>query len=218
MLYIASFGQSDSSEINRKQFHGYFGIQVPDIGDLNSNLGANNYPQFKENIFSVGLGMVQMTKKKVVFQQELNVYSQTKSNDSVSSSLRSISFGQSLFGYSYVQNERFQMYSLLGITYFNSTVKVSKEISSGTSFNGYSSGIGNQVEMTTNNFVLNVSTHFNYSIKLPKTNNCLILGIRAVYYIPFENSKWMTGKTELSNAPSFNPGGYAVNFVLGFSY
>lgn len=218
MLYVVAFSQSDSSAINTKQFHGYFGIQVPEIEELNSNLGTNNYPQFNENNFSVGLGMVKMTKKKVIFQQELNFYSQTKRNDSLSSSLRSISFGQSLFGYSYVQNKNFQMYSLLGLTYFNSIVKISKDVSSGTSFNGYSSGIGNQVEMITSSFVLNVSTHFNYSIKMPNTTNRLILGIRAVYYLPFENSKWMTGKTELSNSPNFNPGGYAVNFVLGFSY
>ncbi|MBL7888111.1 MAG: hypothetical protein JNL24_01090 [Bacteroidia bacterium] len=215
---LSVFGQTDSTEFNKKQFHSYFGIQVPTLTELNNSLEANNYPKLNENNFSIGLGMIQMTKKKVIFQQELNVYSQTQSNDSISTSLRSVSFGQSLFGYSYIQNENFQMYSLFGLTYFNTTLKVTHAINNGTTFNNYSSTTGNQLEMTTNNFLANISTHFNYLIKLPNTKNRLILGVRAAYYLPFDNSKWLMGKTELSESPNINPGGYALNFVLGFSY
>lgn len=215
---LVSFGQSDSSSVNYKQFHSYYGIQVPDLNELNTVLGANNYPQFNSNNFSVGLGNVRFTKKKIIVQQELFVYSQTQKNDTVSSFIRSISIGQSLFGYSYVFNENFQMYSLFGLSYFNTTVKVSKEIASSTQFNNYASTIGNQLEMTSNNFAANVTTHFNYAIKMPNSKTRLILGLRAAYYLPFEKSKWMMNKTKLDNGPNINPGGYAVNFVLGFSY
>jgi hypothetical protein len=213
-----SFGQSDSSVTNSKQFHTYYGLQATDFKELNSVLGLNNYPQLNSNNFSVGLGMVKLTKKKIAIEQELFLYQQSRKNDTITTSVRSISFGQSLFGYSYVYNEKFKMYSCFGLTYIGTTVKVIKEIPSSTQFNNYVSVVGNQLEMTTNNFLANVTTHLTYAIKLPDTKNRLILGIRAAYYLPFEKSKWIMNKTKLDNGPNINPGGYAVNFVLGFSY
>lgn len=220
MLFVSllSIGQSDSSSINQKQFHSYYGVQIPDLKELNTVLGTNNYPQFNANNFSVGLGMVKFTKKKIIFQQELFVYSQSQKRDTVTSSIKSVSFGQSLFGYSYILNDKIQMYSLLGVTYFNTTVKVAKGIPSSTVFNNYASAIGNQLEMATNSFTANLTTHINYSIKFPKTKTRLVLGLRAAYYFPVEFSKWTTGKSKLDNGPNINPGGYALHFVLGFSF
>lgn len=215
---IISFGQSDSTFLNHKQFHSYYGIQVPDLTELNAVLGVNNYPKFNSNNFSIGFGNVKFTKKKIIIQQELFVYSQTQKNDTISSYIRSISIGQSLFGYSYIFNENIQMYSLFGLSYFNTTLKVSKEIASSTQFNYYASAIGNQLEMTSNSFAANLTTHFNYALKIPNSKNRLILGLRAAYYFPIEALKWTMNKTKLDNGPNINPGGYAVNFVLGFSY
>ncbi|MFZ5552092.1 MAG: hypothetical protein ACOZCO_03175 [Bacteroidota bacterium] len=218
LVGLLSFAQSDSTNTNNKQFHTYYGLQVPDISELNSVFGLSNYPQLNSNNFSVGLGMVNFSRKKIVFQQELFVYSQSRKNDSITSSIRSISFGQSLFGYSYVNNKNFRMYSSFGLTYMSTTVKAIKEIPSSTQFNQYASAIGNQLEMTSNNFLADITTHLTYSIKMPDTKNRLILGIRAAYYLPFENSKWTMNKTKLDNGPNINPGGYSLNFVLGFSY
>lgn len=213
-----SKGQSDSAKINHKQFHSYYGLQVPDFTELNTVLAVSNYPQFNSNNFSIGFGNLKFTKKKIIVQQELFVYSQTRKNDSVTSYIRSISIGQSLFGYSYIFNENIQMYSLLGISYFNTTVKLSKEIASPTQFNNYTTVIGNQLEMVTNSFAANLTTHFNYAIKMPNSKNRLILGFRGAYYFPIEASKWTMGKSKLDNGPNINAGGYALHFVLGFSY
>lgn len=110
------------------------------------------------------------------------------------------------------------MYSLFGLTYNSTTVKITKDIPASTSFNNYASAVGNQIEMTTQNFTANISTSINYSIKLPNTVNRLVLGIRGAYYIPFTNSKWTMNKANLDSSPNINPGVYAVHFMLGFSY
>lgn len=212
-----AYCQTDSSSTSTHQFHAYLGLQVPDLNKLNSELGTNNYPQFKQNCFTVGLGMVKF-HKKVIVQEDLSFYSQTQKNDSISTLIRSISFGQSIFGYSYIKNKNFQMYSLFGLTYYNTTVKIIRDIPSSVSFNSYSSALGNQVEMTTNNFTANITTHINYLIKIGNNENILIIGLRGDYYLPLENSKWTTNKKKLDNAPIINPGGAAVRFVIGFTY
>lgn len=215
---LLSFGQSDSTKTSNKQFHTYYGLQVPDFKELNAVLGVNNYPQLNSNNFSVGLGIIKLTKKKIAIEQELFFYQQSKKNDTMTTSVRSISFNQSLLGYSYVYNEKFKMYSCFGLTYMGTIVKVTKETPSSIQFNNYASVVGNQIEMMTNNFMANLTTHLTYAIKMPDTKNRLILGLRAAYYLPFEKSKWQMNKTKLDNGPNINPGGYAVNFVLGFSY
>ncbi len=84
-------------------------------------------------------------------------------------------------------------------------------------FNVYGD-LGNQVEMKSQNFMLNLTTNVNYIFPLPKMDNRLIIGLKLGYYMPFEKLKWTTGKTTLSNSPNINPLNFAVQANVGFTF
>ena len=212
----------DSSTFKKNQAHLYFGVQSPDIKELNSFLSnstlSNNYPVLGTNFFSAGVGFIQLTKKKFVSHQELITYSGTASNDSVSVNFRNISFSQSILGYSYLNSKNFQSYSFMGLTYSTSTLKISENIADGTSFNNYGYAVGNQLEMNTTSFLLNLTTQFNYLINMRKSDDKFIIGLKGSYYFPFSKSTWETGKTKLTDGPNINTGGFSGHLTLGLTF
>jgi hypothetical protein len=211
-------GQKDSSESTNNQFQLYFGVQSPVIKNLNSVLQTKNYPTLNSNVFSAGFGFIQLTKKNFISHQEITAYNAISSNDSVSVNFRNLSFSQSLVGYSYLNKKNFQSYSFMGITYGNSTLKINEKVADETSFDNYSSSLGNQVEITTQTFLLNITTQFNYLINLGKSDSKMIIGFKGSYYMPFTKPTWKTGKTDLNDGPDINPGGFSANLTLGLTF
>jgi hypothetical protein len=106
----------------------------------------------------------------------------------------------------------------MGITYGNSTLKINEKVADETSFDNYSSSLGNQVEMTTQTFLLNITTQFNYLINLGKSDSKMIIGFKGSYYMPFTKPTWKTGKTDLNDGPDINPGGFSANLTLGLTF
>jgi hypothetical protein len=170
------------------------------------------------NFFSAGVGFIQLTKNKFVSHQELITYSGTASNDSVSVNFRNISFSQSLLGYSYLNSKNFQSYSFMGLAYSTSTLKINEKVADGTSFNNYGSAVGNQLEMNTTSFLLNITTQFNYLINIRKSDDKFIIGLKGSYYMPFSKSTWETGKTKLTEGPNINAGGLSAHLTLGMTF
>jgi hypothetical protein len=216
------FAQKDSSTFKKNQAHLYFGLQLPGIKEVNSWLNnstlSNNYPVLGMNFFSAGVGFIQLTKNKFVSHQELITYSGTASNDSVSVNFRNISFSQSLLGYSYLNSKNFQSYSFMGLAYSTSTLKINEKVADGTSFNNYGSAVGNQLEMNTTSFLLNITTQFNYLINIRKSDDKFIIGLKGSYYMPFSKSTWETGKTKLTEGPNINAGGLSGHLTLGLTF
>lgn len=215
---LATFAQSDTTH-HSKQFLTFYGIQSPDLTELNTVFSAYKYPQLNANNFSVGLGLMKF-KKNILMQEDFYTYTQSQRKDTMTSSIRSYGICQS-FGYPYLMKQKFQMYSLVGFNYTWTTIKVSKDIASSTPFNTYSSSIGNQLEMTTWAFTVNVATHINYLIKISKDPNDkdrLVLGIRGGYHIPIMKTEWMMNKAKLDKGPNINPGGYYAMLILGFTF
>jgi hypothetical protein len=212
----------DSTTFKKNQGHLYFGVQLPDIKELNSFLSnstlSNNFPVLGTNFFSAGVGFIQLTKNKFVSHQELIAYNSTASTDSVSVNFRNICFSQSILGYSYLNSKNFQSYSYMGLTYSNSTLKISENIADGTSFNNYGSTVGNQLEMNTTSFLLNLTTQFNYLINMRKSDDKFIIGLKGSYYMPFSKSTWETGKTKLTEGPNINAGGLSAHLTLGLTF
>jgi hypothetical protein len=197
-------------------------VQSPDIKELNSFLSnstlSNNFPVLGTNFFSAGVGFIQLTKNKFVSHQELIAYNSTASTDSVSVNFRNICFSQSLLGYSYLNSKNFQSYSYMGLTYSNSTLKINEKVADGTSFNNYGSTVGNQLEMNTTSFLLNLTTQFNYLINMRKSDDKFIIGLKGSYYFPFSKSTWETGKTKLTEGPNINAGGFSGHLTLGLTF
>ncbi len=230
LVLVASLFQSvsaqkdskDSTTFKKNQGHLYFGVQSPGIKELNSFLNnstlSNNYPVLGTNFFSAGVGFIQLTKKKFVSHQELIAYNSTASTDSVSVNFRNICFSQSLLGYSYLNSKNFQSYSFLGLTYSYSTLKINENVMDGTSFNNYGSAVGNQLEMNTSSFLLNLTTQFNYLINMRKSDDKFIIGLKGSYYMPFTKSTWETGKTKLTEGPNINAGGLSAHLTLGMTF
>jgi hypothetical protein len=216
------FAQKDSSTFKKNQAHLYFGLQSPGIKEVNSWLNnstlSNNYPVLGMNFFSAGVGFIQLTKNKFVSHQELITFSGTASNDSVSVNFRNISFSQSLLGYSYLNSKNFQSYSFMGLAYSTSTLKINEKVADGTSFNNYGSAVGNQLEMNTTSFLLNITTQFNYLINIRKSDDKFIIGLKGSYYMPFSKSTWETGKTKLTEGPNINAGGLSGHLTLGLTF
>jgi len=217
-LSFASFAQSDTTQ-HSKQFLTFYGIQSPDLTELNTVFSAYKYPQLNANNFSVGIGLMKF-KKYILFQEDFYTYTQSQRKDTMTSSIRSYGICQS-FGYPNLMEKKFQMYSLVGFNYTWTTVKVSKDVASSIPFNTYSSSIGNQLEMTTWAFTANVATHINFLIKMSKDPNDkdrLVLGIRGGYHIPIMKTEWMMNKAKLDKGPNINPGGYYAMLILGFTF
>ena len=212
------FSQSDSVKSVQKQFHSYWGITTPMLTNLNNSLAASNYPTFSNTHFAVAMAFTEISKNNIVLKHELGAALQTKSNDSITSDLRSTYFSQSLFGFAYANEKNFQMYSTIGFTYATSVLRITKEVADGTDFTNYSGDLGNQVEMKTQNFMLNLTTNVNYFFHLPKMDNRLIIGLKLGYYMPFDKLKWTTGKTTLSNSPNINPLNFATQANIGFTF
>jgi hypothetical protein len=216
------FAQKDSSTFKKNQAHLYLGLQSPGIKEVNSWLNnstlSNNYPVLGTNFFSAGVGFIQLTKNKFVSHQELITYSGTASNDSVSVNFRNISFSQSLLGYSYLNSKNFQSYSFMGLAYSTSTLKINEKVADGTSFNNYGSAVGNQLEMNTTSFLLNITAQFNYLINIRKSDDKFIIGFKGSYYMPFSKSTWETGKTKLTEGPNINSGGLSGHLTLGLTF
>jgi hypothetical protein len=212
----------DSSTFKKNQGHLYFGVQSPGIKELisflNNSTLSNNYPVLGTNFFSAGVGFIQLTKNKFVSHQELIAYNSTASNDSVSVNFRNICFSLSILGYSYLNSKNFQSYSFMGLTYSTSTLKISENVADGTSFNNYGSSVGNQLEMNTTSFLLNITTQFNYLINFRKSDNKFIIGLKGSYYMPFTKSTWETGKTKLTEGPNINAGGLSAHLTLGMTF
>ena len=210
--------QSDTTRQTTKQLLGYFGMHSPNLTNLNTVFRAYNYPEFNPNCFSAGFGLMKV-KKKFVGGVNFYTYNQSQSKDTVTSSIRTLGMGQS-YGYSYLMKQKFQMYTFIGWSTVWTTVKVSKNIPSNTQFNFYTSSIGNQIEMKTENFMVDVSTHINYLIKTSKdlsNKERIIIGIRGGYLLPLKKSQWTMNKAKLLNSPNINAGGYYVSIVLGFA-
>jgi hypothetical protein len=210
--------ESDSLKSVQKQFHSYWGITTPTLTNLNNSLAASNYPTFTNTHFAVAMAFTEISKNNIVLKHELGAALQTKSNDSITSDLRSTYFSQSLFGFAYANEKNFQMYSTIGFTYASSVLKITRDVTDGTDFSSYSSALGNQVEMKTQNIMLNVTTNVNYLIGLPKMNNQLIIGLKLGYNMPFDKLKWTTGKTNLANSPNINPLNFAAQANIGFTF
>jgi hypothetical protein len=216
--YIQPVSQSDSVKTVQKQFHSYWGITTPTLTNLNNSLKASNYPTFSNMHFAIALAFTEISKKNIVLQHELGASIQSNSNDSVFANLRSTYISQSLLGIAYASEKNFQMYSTIGFTYVTSVLKIMKEVTDGTDFTNYSGVLGNQVEMKTQNIMLNLTTNVNCLFHLPKMDNRLIIGLKLGYYMPFDKLKWTTGKTTLSNSPNINPLNFAAQANVGFTF
>lgn len=212
------FSQSDSVKTVQKQFHSYWGTTTPTLTNLNNSLAASNYPTFSNTHFALALAFTEISKKNIVLQHELGASMQSNSNDSIFANLRSTYFSQSLFGIAYASEKNFQMYSTIGFTYVTSVLRITKDVADGTDFTNYSGDLGNQVEMKTQNFMLNLTTNVNYLFDLPKMDNRLIIGLKLGYYMPFDKLKWTTGKTTLANSPNINPLNFAAQANIGFTF
>jgi hypothetical protein len=213
-----AFSQSDSVKKVQRQFHSYWGMTTPTLTNLNNSLTASNYPTFSNTHFALAMAFTEISKKNIVLQHEWGVSMQSNSNDSIFANLRNTYFSQSLLGIAYVSEKNFQMYSTMGFTYATSTLRITKKVADGTDFTNYSGDLGNQVEMKSQNFMLNLTTNVNYIFPLPKMDNRLIIGLKLGYYMPFEKLKWTTGKTTLSNSPNINPLNFAVQANVGFTF
>ncbi len=211
------FGQNDTTNTTSSQFVAFVGIQSPDLTELNEALSLYNYPQFDSYCMSLGLGTV-IYAKNILFQADVYYYEQSKSKDTITSTIDSRGLGLS-FGYAYLNKKKFQMYSSAGIYYSWTTVNLSNDFASSITFNDYSSE-GNQLKMTTKAFLVNISTQINYFIKIskkPDNKDYWILGIRGGYYFPISISSWKMNKTKQNDSPNINPGGYYAMIVLGFN-
>ena len=213
-----AFSQSDSVKTVQRQFHSYWGTTTPTLTNLNNSLAASNYPTFSNTHFAIAFAFTEISKKNIVLQHEWGASMQSNSNDSIFANLRNNYFSQSLLGIAYVSEKNFQMYSTMGFTYATSTLRITKKVADGTDFTNYSGDLGNQVEMKSQNFLLNLTTNVNYIFPLPKMDNRLIIGLKLGYYMPFEKLKWTTGKTTLSNSPNINPLNFAVQANVGFTF
>jgi len=213
-----AFSQSDSVKTVQRQFHSYWGTTTPTLTNLNNSLASSNYPTFSNTHFAIAFAFTEISKKNIVLQHEWGASMQSNSNDSIFANLSNTYFSQSLLGIAYVSEKNFQMYSTMGFTYATSTLRITKEVADGTDFTNYSGDLGNQVEMKSQNFMLNLTTNVNYLFHLPKMDNRLIIGLKLGYYMPFEKLKWTTGKTTLSNSPNINPLNFAVQANVGFTF
>jgi hypothetical protein len=84
---LATFAQSDTTQ-HSKQFLTFYGIQSPDLTELNTVLSTYNYPQLNTNNFSVGLALMKF-KKNILTQEDFYTITQSQKKDTMTSSLRS---------------------------------------------------------------------------------------------------------------------------------
>jgi hypothetical protein len=209
--------QTETENHSNKEVLLYFGYHSPRISELNELLVASNYPKFNVITYSSGFGIVEFSKKDIVSQQQLFIFAQIQKNDSLTSSLRSISFGQSLFGYSLVNSAKFRIYSMIGMISHFTQCKLSNNLGSNNTFNSYLAGNANQHEMNILQFTMNGTTALNYYVKLPKSKSQLVFGLRTEYSLPLFSRKWTMNKTKLNDGPKINPGGGALHLTVGIT-
>jgi hypothetical protein len=217
---IAGFNvqaQTDVPKESGSEIYWNIGAHSPYIQPLNDLIVAAGFPMLKTTSYSAGFSYVQFSKKDIVTEQELFYYNLQSKNDSLTSNMRNISYGFSLFGYRYMDRKKLKMFSTVGLIFNNSRVNVFENLSNDNSVASYLSGTANQHEMNTFNYNLNGTTHINYYISFKKSTTQLILGARAAYYLPLTTTKWSMDNAKLNNGPKINPGGYAVHLSIGMT-
>lgn len=217
---IAGFSvlaQTDVPKESGSEIYWNIGAHSPSIQPLNDHIVAAGFPMLKTISNSTGFSYVHFSKKDIVTEQELFFYNLLSQNDSLTSSMRNISYGFSLFGYRYMDFKKLKMFSTVGLIFNNTRVIVFENLTDNNSVASYLSGNANQHEMNTFNYNLNGTTHINYYISFRKSTTQLILGARAAYYLPLTTTKWTMDKAKLNNGPKINPGGYALHLSIGMT-
>ncbi len=217
---IAGFSvlaQTDVPKESGSEIYWNIGAHSPSIQPLNDLIVAAGFPMLKTISNSTGFSYVNFSKKDIVTEQELFFYNLLSQNDSLTSSMRNISYGFSLFGYRYMDYKKLKMFSTVGLIFNNTRVTVFENLTDNNSVASYLSGNANQHEMNTFNYNLNGTTHINYYISFRKSATQLILGARAAYYLPLTATKWSMDKAKLNNGPKINPGGFAAHLSIGMT-
>jgi len=98
---IAGFNvlaQTDVPKESGSEIYWNIGAHSPYIQPLNDLIVAAGFPMLKTTSYSAGFSYVQFSKKDIVTEQELFYYNLQSKNDSLTSNMRNISYGFSLFG------------------------------------------------------------------------------------------------------------------------
>ncbi len=199
--------------------HSMLGVQVPEFSALNTQLQNNGFMKLDNVYLSRGGGFYTIFPK-LHFATLFNysTYSADKTEGSNTNSLRGTTVGTSL-GIVTLNTTKFQLIPFGGAVYSWFGIRLSKNNSTGQTFNNYLTGGLNQQHIATQYFIGNLGLHF---ATTPFANKEILknlnFGLRSGYYIPFDKTtKWTTNNIALQGGPKINPQGFYCNFIFGVS-
>ncbi len=209
-----------SEEVNsEKEIRGYFmtGGSSLDIDALNSRLGAKGYSEFSDGFFSIGGGYFQKESGKFLtgFEGHLLIGEQNSSVIGGKSYSTSAIGGYGFLntGYLILENDRLDIYPILGIGFGGMGVKIGH-----TSFDNILDNPQRSASINTFSFLLNLALGTDYKINLSGDDNkvsFLIIGLRGGYaFAPFK-SGWYMDEFSLSDDPAGGIEGPYFRLTIG---
>ncbi len=192
-----------------------FGPGILNLGDLNSELKSNNYPEFSENLFGMGGGGFAIVNKVVIGGEGYALTAKDVSNNNYKLSL-SANYGFFDLGYVIFKKGNLFVYPMVGFGGGGIELKIRKP--GEPTFNDIMQDPKWGSTISTGGFLLNFSigSHFLFAFgKDEKGTGGIAIGFRAGYvYTPFEGD-WVMDTEKVGGGPQIGVTGPYVYFSVG---
>jgi hypothetical protein len=217
-----SFSQNNNQELLAGNgFLTNFGLQMPQLDNLNNFLQQNNYASFNNVNSTYGFGFIFLNKQesRIFVQGDINIsQAQSQNTNGNIARLSANNFNFSL-GYHLYKSEKILFSGLLGFN--GNTAQLILENKSLVN-PVFSNNLNNATNVNFNktfNYGGNVGLQVLYNpfpFRLQKNNEGnLVIGAKVYYALPLSQSNWNINGINLNNSPDVNMGGLFVTLQVG---
>ena len=211
--------QKDSTNENVQSLIFFnLGVQLTDYENLNLLLSKNSYSTINNTNFSFGGGQLNLVPKmRIALMENIFYYEQTSTSQTINTKLTGTGLG---FGIGYILLNKPKLnlipYGGAAVNWIN--LNMFNTIPNGTTLSNYLISSTNNYQIKGTSYLFDLGIIGSSFISIDKeTNDKMMIGFKAGYYIPITNAELAFQKTKLSETPKINPGGFYVGLTFGFS-
>lgn len=224
LLFICFGGMSVAQSqgikpvVPRKHFTFYFapaGMQVTELGNMNTQLKANGYAPLTQNHYLLGAGFVFRYPKRALMLFDFNFGNipNTRYGQKTTANLYGLCLG---LGYEVIKNKRVSTFPYAGLGSSSLIINASKTDAGITQFNNYLGASPDGIQFKAFSANVKLGWQFDYSVALPSSHGKKIaIALNTGYSLPIATQWAQRNGKSLDDAPSVNIGGWYAKLMVG---
>ncbi len=225
IFLVAQSKEKDEKNEKNLSIYALGTIQIPEFNNFNNILQANNYSVLPSTNVNIG-GGVAFSKGDILIQAEIRSYKNEIKNTTSTGSLN-VTLFQINVGYSLLNNDKFKISPLLGLGVSRANLGIYPTINNNTNLGGLLTNPAGFTQLSTSQLSLHLGVqaeafpvYFNFTGGRKART---LVGLKAGYYLPFQEVTWRTGASNLIGSAgtpvtdkiNMNFGGFYVSILAG---